>query len=184
MDTKDWLVVSLVGAAAVTAWQLFHSPETRAVPPRNDDARGPRGAGMVKGRRVRFELEDHRIVTLPAGHAMVHDPKGIDFPRCHIYFGPLQKTQKGTDLRREGRAYFGSSYPARVARIEVPDGAWHPVGHVIQIFYERPGKHKGLYYHPFKTRLPQKLVLSKNGSMYRLTLPQGCIVNDRGFVYP
>jgi hypothetical protein len=45
----------------------------------------------------------------------------------------------------------------------------------------RRGKYAGAYFHPFKSFSP---TLSRSGRFYRLELRNGCVVDDRGFVFP
>lgn len=138
---------------------------------------------LIKGTDVKFEMADGRILSLPPKHGIIHDPSGQALPRCDVYFGPFQKGRTPIDLpTKEARAYFGRFYDARAAVVDVPPGPWKPVGDVTQIFYVRPGVHQGRYYHLF--REGNLLRLSRCRAFHRLDLPEGCVVNDRGFVKP
>jgi hypothetical protein len=140
---------------------------------------------VIKGSHVRFELADGSIVHPPASFGMIHDPDGETLSKCDVYVGPYKKGRKEVPLTRHARSYFGRSYVTRSANVDVPGGPWNPVGDVVQIFYRRPAttqtaKHRGNYFHKMK----KPVGLSKCRSFYRLELPDGCIVNERGFVFP
>jgi hypothetical protein len=164
----------------------------------------------IKGKDLRFELggtkpnpehdekhkdqrlfSDSKILKLPPTHGIIHDPEGTSLPRCLVFFGPYKTTQTRVSLDRTARKYFGSSYPAVAASVDIDvHGNWVPLsGPVVQIWYLRrghvgvKGPHQGRFFHPFKSVSPP-LTLSRCGRYYCLELPDGCIVNDRGFVFP
>lgn len=141
---------------------------------------------LIKGSHVRFEMTDGSIKKLPVKYGIIHDPEGVVYSRCDIYFGPYRATRQKAELTRKAAAYFGGNYDGKKASVNVPDSGWKSVGQVVQIFYRRPGKYEGNYFHPWFKHAKKKtpLTLSKSGSFYLLALPDGCIVNDRGFVYP
>lgn len=153
---------------------------------------------VIKGSHVRFELVEPsgkpvphpnpgkvikgKIVTLPTDHGIIHDPDGQAFDRCEVFFGPYRKTRRRAEMTKAARAYMGSDYPASYAVVDLPRGTWKPLGEVAQIFYKRPGRYDGKYFHPFKRGHAPHLF--KCGRFYKLALPGGCIVDDRGFVFP
>lgn len=85
-------------------------------------------------------------------------------------------------MTSKARSYFGPNYQATIAVVDVPSGTWKSVGKVVQIFYQRPGKYSGRYFHPFKAGFAPELF--KQGRFYKLELANGCIVDDRGYVFP
>ena len=134
---------------------------------------------LIKGRRISFEMDDGTTLELPVSHGMMHNPNKQS--RCRVYFGPFERSGESiTKVDRFTTNYFGSDYKARAGYIDFPEGKWTHVGAVARIYYERPGEFSDYYQHPFKEPVP----LSRNGSFYRLELPKGCVVNDRGFVSP
>jgi len=134
---------------------------------------------LIKGREISFDTTDGETIELPIAYGMIHQPDGPK--KCHVYFGPYKKTKEAvTELPRIANAYFGSDYKGHVAYIDIPSGKWRTVGEVDVIFYDRPGEHRDYYRHKFDRPIP----LSRNGKFYRLSLPSGCVVNDRGFVTP
>jgi hypothetical protein len=152
---------------------------------------------IIKGSHVRFELRrpegapsaskkpreiSGKIVVLPVAYGIIHDPDGEHFERCECFFGPYKGTRRQVEMTSRAKAYMGPSYPATFAVVDVPRGAWNSVGEVAQIFYRRPGRYQGKYFHPFKDGYGP--MLSKNGRFYKLALAGGCIVDDRGFVFP
>lgn len=162
----------------------------------------------IKGKELRFELggtkpnqehkpserlfTDSKILRLPPTYGIIHDPEGTSLPRCLVFFGPYRSTANPVKLDRTARKYFGSSYQPVAASVDIDvHGNWIPVNPslVVQIWYLRrgdvgvKGPHQGRFFHPFKSVTPP-LVLSKCGRNYCLEMPNGCIINDRGFVFP
>ena len=151
---------------------------------------------VIKGSHVRFELVSQipaekrkkppatngKVISLPNAYGIIHDPDSENFDKCECYFGPYKRTRKRIEMTQKASAYMGSSYPATFATVDLPSGTWKPIGDVAQIFYKRPGRYSGKYFHPFKAGFVPKLY--KNGRFYKLALPGGCIVDDRGFVFP
>src|SRR5271156_6191660 len=113
---------------------------------------------IIKGSHVRFELKrpdgapsaekkpkeiSGKIVVLPVGYGIIHDPDGAHFDRCECFFGAYKSTQRPVEMTTKAKAYMGPSYPARFAVVDVPRGPWNSVGEVAQIFYKRPGRYSG-----------------------------------------
>jgi hypothetical protein len=138
---------------------------------------------VIKGSHVEFRMADGSRRRLPVSYGMIHDPDGKNFPRCSVFVGPVTRTQQPVKPSSKAVDYFGSKYIPRKAIIQglVRSRNWVPVGEVAEIFYVRRGRHADRYYHPFKRFNP---TLSKSGRFYRLDLRDGCIVDDRGFVFP
>jgi hypothetical protein len=134
---------------------------------------------LIKGREISFDLTDGETLELPIDHGMIHSPDTAK--RCFVYFGPFKKTKTSvSELPRMASLYFGNAYAGHVAYIDIPGGLWRSMGRVDTIFYDRPGEHRDYYRHKFSEPIP----LSRNGRFHRLSLPRGCVVNDRGFVSP
>lgn len=141
---------------------------------------------LVKGDRVQFLTTDGNMIVLPSSAGIIHDPEGEERPRCEVFFGPykLQRKRPVPRITRAAVKYYGRHYQPTVALIDLPHGPWRPIAHVTKIFYKRGlrgAQHAGGFHHPF-ARAP--LTLEKSGKFYRLSLPGGCIVDDRGFVFP
>jgi hypothetical protein len=139
---------------------------------------------VVKGSKVVFIMTDGREIRLPRGYGIIHDPEGKALPRCEVFFGPVKKTKRiAANPSSKVRRYFGSKYTPKEGVVDVPSGPWHSVGDANEILYERTkgSQYAGNYFHPFK-RFPP--TVSKCGRYYRVSLKDGCIVDDRGFVFP
>jgi hypothetical protein len=134
---------------------------------------------LIKGREISFDMEDGETIALPKAYGMIHSPDTVR--KCHVYFGPFEKTRQiESELNQTAKKYFGDDYDGRVAYIDIPSGSWRSAGRARVIFYDRPGQYSDYYRHEFSEPVP----LSVNGRFYRLSLPDGCVVNDRGFVTP
>jgi len=142
---------------------------------------------LVKGDVRLLELDDGGRIALPPGWSQVHDPTGHKIPACTILV--LQYTYPddgGPPLTqselREAEIYFGTAYiPTRVG-VDIPSEPWIMVGHVRAISYARRGRHRGNKRHAFKVPVP--LHAQPSRSAFRISLPQGCVLDARGYVWP
>lgn len=145
---------------------------------------------MIRGDMTRFELEGGRSIRLKKNFGMVHDPTGRIANRCDVYLCEYtidmdHSLKLSPTMRKVVNGYFGSD--ARVVRalVEIPSGPWQRLGVVETIYYARYGKHEGPWYHPFEDTEPQvELYKSRSCDAYKLQIPNGCIINDHGFVWP
>lgn len=138
---------------------------------------------LIKGRRVQLEMADGRWIVPPARHGIIHDPDGVQLPKCSVFVGPYTTTRTPAPMTRDAEAYFGSDYQAVSAVVDVPKGPWALVGEAVQIRYDRPGtKYRGKYFHFFEKRTTVQIFRCRRH--LRVELQHGCIVNWRGFVYP
>lgn len=137
----------------------------------------------VESDRVVFEMANGKTIRLPASYGTFHDQEGVVLPKCDVFFGPFKKTRRPVEMNRSHRRYFGADYQAVLATLpKIPKDGWKKVGEVAQILYVRKGKRaSGGFHHPFKSRQP---TLWKAGRIYKLSLGDGCIVDDRGYVFP
>lgn len=149
---------------------------------------------IVKGTRVIFDLlGEDRSLHAPARAGLLHDPSGRDWPRCSALVGPYARTAEPLEDAK-AQQYFGRSYQVRAARVTLPPrpiASWRSVGPVERIWYTRGGtKYPGPFQHKFnKGWIPlvfgkKRVILYKLGSWCRLEFPDGCTLDDRGFVRP
>ena len=140
---------------------------------------------LVKGSKVVFLMKDGSKIRPSAGCGIIHDPDGQAFNRCVVYVGPVVHTRrKPNSIPSKATRYYGRNYAPHVVQVQVPiDGPWREIGEVVEILYERTrgSQYEGKYFHIFKRRSPR---LSRCKGYYRLELQDGCIVDDRGFVFP
>lgn len=150
---------------------------------------------LVKGTRVVFDLKDGRSIHAPARAGMLHDPDGSDWKRCSVLVGPFARTREAIEDKKATH-YFGRNYQARACRISLPpkplsDG-WKPIGPLERIWYTRPGtKYPGPFQHKFKRGwlraifgLKKRAIVYRRSGWYRIEMPDGCTLDDRGFVSP
>lgn len=135
---------------------------------------------VVKGDRVAFGIEGGGRKKIPARYGIIHDPEGKDLPRCEVFFGPYRVVAGRPEISRAAHKYFRDGYVPKCVTVDVPTGPWEPAAQVTHIYYFRRGMIRGGFNHPFR----RGVELSKCGSWYRLALKNGCIVDDRGFVFP
>jgi hypothetical protein len=148
---------------------------------------------IAKGYAVSFEMKDGSDVDAPRSAAMLHDEKGKHWPKCSMLIMPFRKGGAAVEMTGDEADYFGGDYDARQGSVTLPPkplSEWTCLGEVHKIFYERPGKHRGLFKHEFgKRRLvglfkTGKATLYKRGSALRLELGKSCIADARGIVRP
>lgn len=170
-----------------------------------DDISCQTGHLLVRGDRISFvSTEQVKLVgyharnpvdmpsdiELPSSYVLVHDTTGQLFNRCDMYFVRWHdKSQRGADLStRMGRkaladvkAYFGENSVIRAGSVDVPEGPWKRDAIVKCIRYRRHGN-ETLFEHAYDP--PVHLFYSARPPAWRLALPQGCLVDERGFVKP
>lgn len=123
---------------------------------------------------------------------MMHDESGKAWAYCSVLVGPFQQGDTALANDSSMRWYFGKGYEARRGKVDLPPraiGKWQEVGQVERIFYERTGERApGYFQHPFKKETffgkEIRVVLYRHDRFLRLELPDGCIINDLGFVSP
>lgn len=154
---------------------------------------------IVKGHAIDFDFTDGASLSVAASHAMMHDPTGHAWPRCSVLIAPYTRgteaPQGESESVRRARDYYGRSYPLHVGRVSLPARAlsgWRRVGEVSRIYYKRPGHRRpGSYQHPMTERRKYVVFGKKGratvyvrGRFVRLELPAGCMLDDRGYVWP
>lgn len=140
----------------------------------------------IESDRVAFDLVDGRHIRLPKTYGTIHDQRGLVLPKCEVFFGPFHKTKTKAKMNRDQRRYFGSEHQAVIATLpKIPMAGWKKVGDVTMIYYVRRGVRRDAanqgFHHPFKQKHP---TLYKQGRLYKLSLGDGCLVDDRGYVVP
>lgn len=133
-------------------------------------------------------------VRLPRSHVLVHDTTGRLLSKCELYvvrWRGAKSVSKRHNLApndpgiRDAEDYFvsehGEAVPIRGGSVEIPEGPWRRVALVKFIRYRRAGFEK-----PFEHEydVPVKLEDTMRPLAWRLPLPEGCIVDNRGFVTP
>lgn len=138
-------------------------------------------------------LDPRRVpsdVRLPRSHVLVHDTTGYLLDKCELYVvrwrGARRRNPTSDDPAMiDAEKYFvtedGSPVPIRTGSVEIPDGAWRKVARVKYIRYRRAG-----YQTPFEHEydVPVDLEDTMRPLAWRLPLPEGCVVDNRGFVRP
>lgn len=163
---------------------------------------------LATGTRVHIDLDDGRRIHGVPGSASLHDRTGRAWPKCSVLIMvfPRSGARLATEEEMTGapRQYLGRTYRGKVSEpIDLPPkalGAWERVGTVSrvkgdkgEIWYSRGGtKHPGRYRHEFNKggklvgffKGEGTVVLYQRGRALRLQLPRGCMLDDRGFVWP
>ena len=157
------------------------------------------GAALVcMGRQVEIVLRDGREVKPNARIGMLYDELGEFWSPDSLLVASFDQ---GTEETTHGRGYFGKQAIVYEGHVDLPPeslGVWKKLGEVKEIYYDRAGtKHPGFFHHEFNKprglyrllflfkkagKLPA--VLYQYGDAFRIELPRGSIVDDRGIVMP
>lgn len=125
-------------------------------------------------------------VVLPQGYVLVHDATGTLLTPCDLYVvkwhrsGAKYAHNIAAADRRAAESYFGDD-DLRVGKVDLPDGPWESVGKVKFIRYRRYG-FANHFEHEYTRGVD--LYQSQRPLAWRLQLPEGCVVDGRGFVVP
>lgn len=156
---------------------------------------------ICMGRRVEFVLRDGREVRARRERdGMLYDESGFYWPKCSVLISPFNNGREEVKGISKARSFFG--------RVRVFEGiapvlpprslsAWRELGAIDSVFYERAGKHSGLFRHrfnaprglwqlvwPFMRDGKKPATLYSHGGCFRVELPKRCVVDDRGYVVP
>jgi hypothetical protein len=156
---------------------------------------------LVRGDHVSFVSErqaervgEHKLdpakmpsdIVLPSSYVIVHDAVGRLLSKCDVYVlkWVRGKPQTDSEVRRAdlrvARDYFGPRASIRSGSVALPSGNWAPKALVRFIRYRRFG-----FAIPFEHRYDPPVELMQTASRaYRLPLPEGCVIDNRGFVRP
>lgn len=158
---------------------------------------------VAKASHVSFEAvgdrRGHPSIVMPPRALLFHDEDGEQWPACSVLVGGKPKpTRASPEFTAAARRYLGQRYDPYPLALALPPrelAAWRAVAEVQRIYYVRRGAIMGgtLFQHPFKggrrrfffwgPRAPRPR-LYERGDFLRLELPDGCVVNQRGFVVP
>ena len=145
---------------------------------------------VVKGFRAIFKMEDGQTVRPPAGHAILHDESGKDWPRCAALIAAIKTHPNDPPVSdAAAKSYLGAE--PRVGSTTLPPralGSWSRVGRIEEFLYTRrrprdlPGKLQDDYYHPIEKGVAT--LFEWRRGIYRVELGRGCLWNWRGIVRP
>jgi len=133
-------------------------------------------------------------IRLPRSHVLVHDTTGQLLDKCELYVVKWRGAKKargqhilatGDQAIVDAENYFvgqdGRPVPIRAGSVEIPQGPWRPVAKIKFIRYRRAGFRKA-FEHEYA--VPVDLEDTMRPLAWRLPLPEGCIIDNRGFVRP
>lgn len=158
------------------------------------------------GRETLIVLEKRaREIAPPKRAGMLHDYTGRAWPKCSLLIQRFDGYVDDPDSRElsDAKDYFGRDAvdDIGVGEIELPPRGlshWREIGEVKEIFYDRAGtkapgyfrhrfhKPRGLWrlIHFFKRSAKLPVICYARRGAYRLDLPEGCIIDDRGIALP
>jgi hypothetical protein len=132
-------------------------------------------------------------IVCPKEFVVVHDVSGKQRRSCDFYICRQTSLPSGNSAGRHAaqeavvaaKKWFGADEPTRGRGVELPDPPWQRGPQIDEIWYRRHAVEglSGRYEHPYKPSVPL-YVSSQARDGWRIALPDGCIVDHRGFVYP
>lgn len=156
---------------------------------------------LCMGRDVAFVLRERgrEISARRKRDGMLYDEHGTHWPKTSLLVTPFENGDEEIDTP-QGRNYYGRETTVFKGQVDLPPrplSAWHYRGEVKEVFYDRAGKYEGPFRHefnaprglwqllwPFKKGAKEPALLYARRGSYRIELPDGCIVDDRGIVVP
>jgi len=154
---------------------------------------------LVRGDIVSCEMSDGSTVEFPESWGLVHDPVGSCVDECEIFVCPYSVTgalrhDLPSEVHDAAVSYWGDGYRLKSGMVELPNGPWDRVGRIVRVYYDRYGELASKYQHPFKQDVKDAAILYKQRrpqrygrsghKAYRISLPDGCVINAHGFVWP
>jgi hypothetical protein len=123
---------------------------------------------------------------------LVHDPSGVSYRQCDVYIVKrLKNASRTKECNAEPDSKTKDYYPGVEidcdVPLEKPSGPWQRVGQIDGIRYRRWWDEHGngnYRFVPFEHPFDPPVVLFKCGGAFRVRLPDGCILDERGFVHP
>lgn len=145
-----------------------------------------------------FPLDEARMpsdVKLPPSYVMVNDATGHFIDRCDVYVVPWRSAARGRSKSSStvllsnvdhfdlaaAYDYYGKDARISVGSVSLPEGRWKRVCEVAFIRYRRYGFDKR-FEHAYDP--PVQLFSTTRPLAWRLPLPEGCVIDSRGFVRP
>lgn len=144
----------------------------------------------VRDGRVYWDPEAPKsdVKSIPPGYVVVHDATGTLLSSCDMYIVRFISTTSGQDeISAEAisaaREYYGKNVRIKVGQVELPEGPWKRIsGKMNMVRYRRAGDLADSYEHVWDPSV--SLYDCENPIAWRMPLPEGCIVDPRGFVRP
>lgn len=126
-------------------------------------------------------------IVLGKNFVLVEDPSGTYLERCDFYIVRWSSRKPSSNLTTTSiddivNDYFGDEHRLVHGSVDIPKGPWQRVCEVAFIRYRRAGYASGDYEHPYDP--PVVLFQNEGVPAFKLALPSGCVVDDRGFVTP
>lgn len=131
-------------------------------------------------------------VTISRSYVVVHDTSGVLFSSCDLYIVRWHRLytrdNSGMDeispaALSAAQEYYGNKVPISVGSVEIPEGPWSRIpGKMALVRYRRYGVDQDDYEHVWEPAV--SLYDCAQPIAWRLPLPEGCVVDERGFVRP
>lgn len=132
------------------------------------------------------------VNSISSSYVVVHDTSGRLLSSCDLYIVKwhriyMRASNGAEEISPEAIAaakkYYGRNVSIRVGSVEIPEGPWSRItGKMALIRYRRYGVDADDYEHVWEPSV--SLYDCGHPMSWRLPLPEGCLVDERGFVRP
>lgn len=141
-------------------------------------------------KRVFKMLGKDAPLLLPEKNVVVHDISGEQRRSCDFYICE-QMAGRGSDRAATDAAidaakrWSGNVGKVTLQKVALPDPPWQFAAQIDAIWYRRDAVEGlgGRYAHPYSPSVPLYRSQRQPGG-WRIALPDGCIVDERGYVSP
>jgi hypothetical protein len=143
---------------------------------------------LVKGNKVSFLRADNgEEIFLPPESCICHDVNGEIVRGCDFYIVGIHFVRAGISssddvIRKAAIDYYGEEEELVEVRVALPQSGWKHWCDVKAIRYDRTGFLAAPYEHEYAE--PQPLYKCSKPRAFKISSPDHCVANHRGFVYP
>lgn len=146
---------------------------------------------LLRGNRVSLVADDDETTfDLPDHFWMVWDKSGRILRRCDVFILPCKQVSSRnvefdpSDVA-EAEDYWGPRDRWVAWQFDLPKGPWKKVARLARIGYRRGRTGNWMHPGPSEAPLEQPVTLYESpGVGYRIRMPDGCVLDDRGFIFP
>lgn len=145
---------------------------------------------LLRGNRISLVAgDDETTFDLPKDYWLVWDKSGRILRRCDVHI--LQcKPVSGRGIEfdpddlSEAEDYWGPRDRWTPYSFHLPSGPWKKLGRLARIGYRRGRTGNWMHPGPSEPPLEEAVYLDEGDGCYRIRMPSGCVLDDRGFIFP
>ncbi len=146
---------------------------------------------LLRGNRITLIADDDvSSFDIPADYWMLWDKSGRILRRCDVYIlrcsqVSMRNVEFDPSDLSEAEDYWGSRDRWRGYGFDIPGGPWKKVCKLARVGYRRGRTGNWMHPGPSEPPLDHPVWLEESpGQAWRLRMPNGCVLDDRGFIFP